>query len=96
MIVASVIPSDIAHAKVRTYARVTGRIVWVEVEPSDAAPRLTARVEDASGRLDAVFMGRRIIPGIEPGRTVILEGRVSEAQSTLVIYNPRYELVGTP
>jgi RecG-like helicase len=95
MITTLVIPSDIAHAKVRTYARVTGRIVWVQVEPSDAAPQLTARVEDGTGRLDAVFMGRRAIPGIEPGRTIVLQGRISEAQSLPLMYNPRYELVAT-
>lgn len=91
----SVIPSDIGQVSVRTYARVTGRIVWVQVEPSDAPPQLTARVEDATGRLDAIFLGRRAIPGIEPGQTVVLEGRISEAQSVPLMYNPRYELVGT-
>lgn len=88
--------SSIGEAQPRSYARVTGRIVWVQVEPSDAAPRLTARVQDASGRMDAVFMGRRVIPGIEPGRNIVLEGRVCESTVVPLMYNPRYQLIGAP
>ncbi|WP_430869096.1 OB-fold nucleic acid binding domain-containing protein [Demequina aurantiaca] len=84
--------TPISDIQARTYARVEGRIVWVQVEPSDAQPRLTARIEDPSGRMDAVFQGRRVIPGIEPGRRVVLEGRVCEALAVPLMYNPRYEL----
>ncbi|WP_062212468.1 OB-fold nucleic acid binding domain-containing protein [Demequina oxidasica] len=87
--------SPISEAQPRTYARVAGRIVWVQVEPSDAAPRLTARIEDQSGRLDAIFQGRRAIAGIEPGRRVVLEGRICEAIAVPLMYNPRYELVAS-
>jgi RecG-like helicase len=86
-------PVTIESAAPRSYAQVAGRIVWVQVEPSDAPPQLTARVEDATGRIDAVFMGRRTIPGIEPGREVVLEGRVSDAQVIATMFNPRYTLV---
>lgn len=85
--------TPIADAVARTYARVQGRIVWVQVEPSDAQPRLTARIADESGRMDAVFMGRRAIIGIEPGRRVVLEGRVCESTVYPLMYNPRYELI---
>jgi hypothetical protein len=85
--------TPIAQAQARTYARVAGRIVWVQVEPSDAPPQLTARIEDRSGRMDAVFQGRRAIAGIEPGRRVVLEGRICEASAVPLMYNPRYELV---
>lgn len=85
--------TPIADAKPRAYARVAGRIVWVQVEPSDAAPQLTARIEDGTGRMDAVFQGRRAIAGIEPGRKVVLEGRVCAALAVPLMYNPRYELV---
>lgn len=87
--------TQIADAQARSYARVEGRIVWVQVEPSDAPPQLIARIEDKTGRMDAVFQGRRAIAGIEPGRHVVLEGRVCEAIAVPLMYNPRYELVSS-
>jgi len=66
----------IADLQPRTVARVEGRIVAIQIEPAGAAPTLIAHVEDATGRLDAVFM----------------EGRVCVAQGRSRMYNPRYEL----
>jgi len=77
----------------RTLARVTGRIVAVQVEPADAAPKVIVRVDDGTGVVHAVFMGRRQMPGIEPGRILDLEGRICETSAEPKIYNPRYELV---
>lgn len=82
-----------ADVEARSVARVRGRIVAIHVEPAGAAPRLTARVEDGTGRIDAVFIGRRGIDGIEPGSIVVLEGRVCIGEPVPRIYNPRYELL---
>lgn len=57
-----------------------------------ADPSLTIEVADPSGTVAAVWLGRREIPGIELGRTVRLEGRVSRRGDRLTLYNPRYEL----
>ncbi|MFV0634682.1 OB-fold nucleic acid binding domain-containing protein [Demequina sp.] len=77
---------------VREIGTVEGRIVSITVEPRDAAPQLTARIDDGTGRLDAVFMGRREIAGIEPGARVSVTGRVSETETSLCLYNPSFEL----
>ena len=61
-------------------------------EPFDAAPTFTVQLDDGSGRIDAVFMGRRSIPGIEPGARLTLEGTVCAAQALPRMFNPRYEL----
>lgn len=82
----------IADAHPREIATVSGRIVSLQVEPRDAAPQLTARLDDGTGRIDAVFMGRRIIPGIEAGAQVTVSGRVSDADARLRMYNPEYWL----
>lgn len=76
----------------RATARVAGRVVSVQVEPLDAPPAFTVRVDDGTGRLDAVFMGRREIPGIIPGSTVELEGCVCDTDALPRVYNPRYTL----
>jgi hypothetical protein len=39
-----------------------------------------------------VWLGRRRIPGIEPGRTLTAHGRFASFDGRQVIYNPRYEL----
>jgi RecJ-like exonuclease len=38
-------------------------------------------------------LGRRSIPGIEPGRTVKVRGRVAVRDGQKVIYNPDYDLL---
>lgn len=83
---------QIASLSDRTVARVSGRITAVIVEPAGSPPGLRARIEDASGRLEAVFMGRREIPGIEPGQDIEVEGRVAMTGTLARMYNPRYEL----
>ncbi|WP_084130510.1 OB-fold nucleic acid binding domain-containing protein [Demequina sp. NBRC 110055] len=82
----------IADAAAREVVTVAGRIASLQVEPHDAAPKLTARLDDGSGRIDAVFMGRRAIPGIEAGAQITVSGRVSDAEATPRIYNPQYWL----
>jgi len=85
-------PTTISDAKVRDVATIEGRIISITVEPQDAAPRLTARIDDGTGRVDAIFMGRRAIAGIEPGARVLVAGRLCEAESAPRLYNPRFEL----
>jgi len=85
-------PTAIAQAKVRDLAAIEGRIISITVEPQDAAPRLTARIDDGTGRMDAIFMGRRSIAGIEPGARVLVAGRLCDAEAAPRMYNPRFEL----
>jgi hypothetical protein len=39
-----------------------------------------------------VWLGRRRIAGIEPGCSLVVEGRLGVNRGEYVIYNPRYEL----
>ncbi|WP_061962221.1 OB-fold nucleic acid binding domain-containing protein [Demequina flava] len=86
------ITRSISSAAPRTIAAVRGRIVSIRIEPRDAAPQLTARIDDGTGRMDVVFMGRREIPGVEPGAMMSVEGRVSDAEDLPRIFNPQYTL----
>jgi len=83
----------IADALPRATVRVTGRVVAVRIEPKDAPPSFGVQLDDGTGRLDAVFMGRRAIPGIEPGAVVELEGTVCATRALPRMFNPRYELL---
>lgn len=83
----------IADVRPRQHARVAGRIVAVRVESLDAAPQFGVQVDDGTGRIDAVFMGRRSVPGIEPGAQLAIEGTVCASEALPRIFNPSYELL---
>ena len=39
-----------------------------------------------------MWLGRRRIEGIEPGRRLTVHGRIGRRGDAFVLYNPRYEL----
>jgi hypothetical protein len=71
---------------------VTGRLKAVVYTPRETVPTLEAELFDGSGSVTLVWLGRRRIPGVEPGRTVTAHGRFAAFDGRRVIYNPRYEL----
>ncbi len=71
---------------------VTGRLKSVVYLPQGSVPTLEAELYDGSGSVILVWLGRRQITGIEPGRTLTARGRIAEHQGRGVIYNPWYEL----
>ena len=71
---------------------VTGRLKSVVYTPRETVPTLEAELFDGSGSVTLVWLGRRRIPGIEPGRTVTARGRFAAFDGKRVIYNPWYEL----
>jgi hypothetical protein len=85
--------TPIAEALPRSTARFMGRVVAVTVESHDAPPQFGVQLDDGTGRIDAIFMGRRIVPGIEPGAHIAIEGTVCSAQALPRMFNPRYELL---
>jgi hypothetical protein len=71
---------------------VTGRLKSVVYTPRETVPTLEAELFDGSGSVTLVWLGRRRIPGIEPGRTVTARGRIATFDGKRVLYNPWYEL----
>src|SRR5436309_4791262 len=74
---------------------VLGRLRSVELSPKDAAATLEAELFDGTEGVTLVWLGRRRIPGIEPGRTIKAHGRIAERDGRKVLYNPYYELQTT-
>ncbi|MFD5277445.1 OB-fold nucleic acid binding domain-containing protein [Pseudarthrobacter sp. NPDC058362] len=84
-----------------------GRIESVTYVPPGETPAFTAIVSDSAkgrkgraarpggehGRLRVVWLGRRRVPGIEPGTELRLEGMLSHSRGLPTIYNPRYEIL---
>jgi hypothetical protein len=74
------------------YVSVTGRLRTVVYTPRTNLPTLEADLFDGTDTVTLVWLGRRQIAGIEPGRTLTARGRVAIRESRKVIYNPYYEL----
>jgi hypothetical protein len=74
---------------------VLGRLRSVELCPRDAAATLEAELYDGTEGVTLVWLGRRRIPGIEPGRTIKARGRIAVRDGRKVLYNPYYELQTT-
>lgn len=73
--------------------RVTGRLRSVVYTPRETTPTLEAELFDGSGTVLLVWLGRRRIPGIEPGRALVASGRIAERDGACVLYNPEYDLL---
>lgn len=71
---------------------VSGRLRTVVYTPRTNLPTLEAELYDGSDVVTLVWLGRRHIAGIEPGRSVTAHGRVALRDDRKVIYNPIYEL----
>jgi hypothetical protein len=78
----------------RRRACVAGTLRTVTLRPRGGAPALEAELYDGSDVINLVWLGRRRIAGIEPGRLVRAEGLVSVQDGRKVMFNPRYELRG--
>jgi len=84
--------TKVAELPARAKVTVCGTLRSVTLQPRAGVPALTAELYDGTGTLVLVWVGRRRIPGIEPGRSLRAEGRVSENYDKPVMFNPRYEL----
>ncbi|MBO0812686.1 MAG: OB-fold nucleic acid binding domain-containing protein [Microlunatus sp.] len=71
-----------------------GDVASVTINPHGGKPALEVELRDGSGSVTLVWLGRRRIPGIEPGRSIRVGGRMScAANGRRVVFNPRYELL---
>lgn len=71
---------------------VSGRLRTVVYTPRTNLPTLEADLYDGSDVVTLVWLGRRHIAGIEPGRQLTARGRIAVRDDRKVIYNPYYEL----
>ena len=85
--------SRIAEAPDRERVRLRGSIHTVTLRPRGGVPALEAELDDGSQVLTVIWLGRRQIAGIEPGRTMQIEGRIGVHHGHRVMFNPRYELL---
>ncbi len=84
--------TPIAEARDHEIVNVAGTLRTVTLRPRTASLTMQADLWDGTGSLTLVWLGRRHIPGIVPGRRIVVRGRVSVIRGERTIYNPVYKL----
>lgn len=72
--------------------KMTGALRRVQTGRPGGRPVLQAELADGTDQVRLVWLGREHIPGIEPGRVLQVEGRLSVQHGRPTIFNPRYDL----
>ena len=76
----------------REVADVAGILRSVTLRPRGPSLTMEADLWDGTGHVTLIWLGRRNIPGIQPGRRIMVHGRVARIKGERTIYNPVYEL----
>jgi hypothetical protein len=76
----------------RPRVRVEGTVRAVRHDRIGGMPALEAELREGADRIDLVWLGRANIRGIEPGSTLVAEGRLAVRRGRTTMFNPRYEL----
>ncbi|HEX3707459.1 MAG TPA: OB-fold nucleic acid binding domain-containing protein [Mycobacteriales bacterium] len=77
----------------RKQVTVMGTVRSLTLRPRAGAPTLEVDLYDGSGTVTLVWLGRREVAGITPGRRLRATGRITTSGDRRVIFNPRYELI---
>jgi RecG-like helicase len=80
----------------RKQVTVVGTVRSLTLRPRAGTPTLEVELYDGSGTVTLIWLGRREIAGIAPGRQLRAIGRITSAGGRRVIFNPRYELLLAP
>ncbi len=88
-------PTQIDASHEREVVAVAGTLRAVTLRPQSTSQTMEAELWDGTGRVTLVWLGRREIPGIEPGRRLVVRGRLATVRGERTIFNPSYELQPT-
>jgi hypothetical protein len=80
----------------RQSVSIEGRVRTVRIQPVADTATLECILEDDTGAISLVFLGRRKIPGIDIGTRLRAQGIAGEHRGRLAILNPVYQLLARP
>ncbi|MCB0908195.1 MAG: OB-fold nucleic acid binding domain-containing protein [Nocardioidaceae bacterium] len=83
----------IGDAQDRSPVRLRGTLRTVTLRPRGGVPALEAELYDGTGSITVIWLGRRRIGGIQPGRSLQVSGRIGRHDGVRIMFNPRYELM---
>jgi hypothetical protein len=69
-----------------------GTLRAVVLRPLAGVPTLEAELYDGTGTVTLVWLGRRRIRGLDPGRSLVARGRLTVRDGKPTVFNPSYEL----
>jgi amino acid transporter len=84
--------APIAGSRLRDVVDLAGTLRAVTRRPRGGSLRMEADLWDGTGSVTLIWLGRRDIPGIEPGRRIVVHGRLASIKGEPTIFNPSYEL----
>lgn len=82
----------VARCRLGGQVCVAGTLKAVVLRPLAGVPTLEAELFDGTGTVTLVFLGRRRIRGVDPGRSLVARGRLTAHDGRPTLYNPAYEL----
>jgi hypothetical protein len=85
--------TTVAACQERQLVTVYGTVRSLTLRPRAGTPALEVELYDGSGTVTLVWLGRREIAGVSPGRQIRATGRITSNGNRRVIFNPRYELI---
>jgi amino acid transporter len=88
--------TPIADTVAHDYVDVAGTLRTVTLRPRGTSLTMEADLWDGTGSVTLIWLGRRDIPGIRPGRRITVHGRVAQVKDERTIYNPSYQLQPGP
>ena len=88
--------TSIGDARWRDRVRVRGKVRSVRVAPRHDVPVFECVVDDGTGTIIAVFLGRRELAAVNVGTHVELVGTIGIHRSRLALLNPTYRVVTAP
>ena len=84
--------TPIANSEQREVVDVAGMLRAVTLRPHGPSLTMEADLWDGTGNVTLIWLGRREIAGIQPGRRIVVHGRLTSVRGERAIYNPTYEL----
>jgi hypothetical protein len=90
--VASAGATHVSDCAIGSPVCVAGALRAVVLRPRAGVPTLEAELYDGTGTVTLIWLGRRRIRGVDPGRNVVVHGRLTKQDGRPTIYNPAYEL----
>lgn len=85
--------APVSACQERSQVTVRGTVRSLMLRPRAGTPTLEVELYDGSGTVTLIWLGRREIAGIGPGRQLRATGRITSDGARKVMFNPRYELV---
>lgn len=84
----------IRDATPRSHLKLAGVVRRITIRPLEGNESLEALLDDGTGEVTLVWMGRRSIPGLRLGTQLVVDGVIAEQRGQLRMVNPTFEFAG--